>query len=67
MVPDPIAPTNQEMREFSEKLKRDLEIAEKRMLKEKALRGQDVIVCDENNNIRRIPAGEVISKNPIFQ
>ncbi len=55
------------MREFSEKLKRGLEIAEKRMLKEKALRGQDVIVCDENNNIRRIPAEEVISKNPIFQ
>ena len=51
------------MREFSEKLKRGLEIAEKRM----ALRGQDVIVCDENNNIRRIPAEEVISKNPIFQ
>ena len=37
--------SNKEMREFSEKLKRGLEIAEKRMLKEKALRGQDVIVC----------------------
>ena len=59
--------SNKEMREFSEKLKRGLEIAEKRMLKEKALRGQDVIVCDENNNMRRIPAEEVISKNPIFQ
>ena len=58
--------SNKEMREFSEKLKRGLEIAEKRMLKEKALRGQDVIVCDEDNNIRRIPAEEVISKNPIF-
>ena len=59
--------SNKEMREFSEKLKRGLEIEEKRMSKEKALRGQDVIVCDEDNNIRRIPAEEVISKNPIFQ
>ena len=61
------AMSNKEMREFSEKLKRGLEIAEKRMLKEKALRGLDVIVCDEDNNILRIPAEEVISKNPIFQ
>ena len=54
------------MREFSEKLKRGLEIAEKRMLKEKALRGQDVIVCDEDNNIRRIPAEEVIQRIQSF-
>lgn len=59
--------SNKEMKEFSEKIKRGLEIAEKRMLEEKALRGQDVIVCDANNNIQRIPAEEVISKNPIFQ
>jgi len=55
------------MKEFSEKFKRGLEIAEKRMLEEKAFRGQDVIVCDSDNNIYRIPAKEVISKNPIFQ
>ena len=61
------AMSNKEMKEFSEELKRGLEIAEKRMLKEKALRGQDVIVCDADNNIRRIHAEEVISKNPIFQ
>lgn len=55
------------MKEFSKKLKRGLEIAEKRMLEEKSFRGQDVIVCDSDNNIHRIPAKEVISKNPIFQ
>lgn len=59
--------SNKEMKEFSEKFKRGLEIAEKRMLEEKAFRGQDVIVCDSDNNIYRIPAKEVISKNPIFQ
>ena len=33
--------SNKEIREFNEKLCRGLEIAEKRMLQEKALRGQD--------------------------
>lgn len=55
------------MKDFSEKLKRGLELAEKRMLEEKALRGQDVVVCDSDDNIYRIPAEEVISNNPMFQ
>ena len=54
-------------KEFSEKLKYGLELAEKRMLQEKALRNEDVIVCDADNIIRRIPAKEVIANNPIFQ
>lgn len=61
------AMSNKEMRELSEKINRGLEIAEKRMLQEKALKGQDVIVCDAENNIRRIPAKRVIANNPIFQ
>lgn len=59
--------SDKEVKEFSEKLKRGLELAEKRMLQEKALRGQDVIVCGDDNIIRRIPAKEVIANNPIFQ
>ena len=59
--------SDKEAKKFSEKLKRGLELAEKRMLQEKALRGQDVIVCDDDNVIRRIPAKEVITNNPIFQ
>ena len=55
------------MRELSEKINRGLEIVEKRMLQEKALKGQDVIVCDAENNIKRIPAKRVIANNPIFQ
>ena len=37
--------SNKEIQEFNEKLRRGLDIAEKRMLQEKALRGQDVVVC----------------------
>ncbi|MCH5309028.1 MAG: hypothetical protein J1E58_04125 [Prevotella sp.] len=54
-------------KEFSEKLKYGLELAEKRMLQEKALRNEDVIVCGADTIIRRIPAKEVIANNPIFQ
>jgi hypothetical protein len=42
-------------------------LAEKRMLQEKALRGQDVVVCGADQIIRRIPAKQVIADNPIFQ
>lgn len=59
--------SDREIKEFSEKLKRGLEIAEKRMLWEKASKGEDVIICDEDNNIQRIPAKQVIADNPIFQ
>ena len=55
------------MKELSQKIKIGLELAEKSMLEEKALRGQDVIVCDSDDIIRRIPAKEVIRNNPIFQ
>ena len=59
--------SNKEVHELSEKLKYGLELAEKRMLQEKALRGESVIVCDKDNNIRRIPAKQVIAENRIFQ
>ena len=59
--------SDKEAKEFTEKLNRGLELAEKRMLQEKALRGQDVIVCGDDNVIRRIPAKEVIANNRIFQ
>ena len=52
--------SNKEVQELSERLRNGLEIAERRMLEEKALRGQDVIVCDANNNIQRIPAKQLL-------
>ena len=58
---------NKEIREFNETLRRGLELAEKRMLEEKALRGQCVVVCDKDDNILHIPAKQVIADNPIFR
>ena len=46
--------------EFSEKLKAGIELAGKRMLKEKAMRGEDIIVCDAEDNIQRIPASQLL-------
>ena len=47
-------------KEFSEKLKAGIELAGKRMLQEKAMRGEDIIVCDADNKIQRIPASQVM-------
>ena len=54
--------SNKEVQDLAERLRDGLAIAEQRMLEEKALRGQDVIVCDDNDNIQRIPAKELISE-----
>lgn len=59
--------SDKEAKDFFEKLNRGLELAEKRMLQEKALRNEDVIVCGDDNIIRRFPAKEVIANNPMFQ
>ena len=61
-----IAMSNKEIQEFNEKLRRGLEIAEKRMLQEKALRGQDVVVCGTDQIIRRIPAKQVMAGNSVI-
>ena len=58
--------SNKEIQEFNEKLRRGLEIAEKKMLQEKALRGQDVVVCGNDQIIRRIPAKQVIEENLVI-
>jgi hypothetical protein len=43
-------------KEFSEKLKAGIELAGRRMLEEKALRGEDLIVSHDGKTIERIPA-----------
>ena len=53
--------------ELSKKIDEGLRLAEKRMLEEKALRGESVVVCDSDNNIKRIPAQQVIAENSVFQ
>lgn len=52
--------SNKEIKELSEKLRYGLEIAERRMLEEKALKGQCIVVCDSDNNIQYIPAKQAI-------
>jgi hypothetical protein len=55
--------SNKEIKEFSEKLKYGLELAEKRMLEEKALRGEDIIVSSDGKNIEHIPAQQILNNS----
>ena len=59
--------SNKEIAEFGEKLQYGLDLAERRMLEEKALHGQDIVICDADNNIHRIPASEAIKNIPAMQ
>ena len=52
--------SNKEVQALAEKIRDGLEIAEREMLEEKALRGQDIVVCDDNNNIQRIPSSQLL-------
>ena len=48
--------SDKEILDFTERLQYGLELAELRMLKEKALRGQSIIICSENGEIKQISA-----------
>lgn len=48
--------TATEHQELIEKIVNGLKIAEREMLEEKAKNNEDVIVCGDDNIIRRIPA-----------
>lgn len=52
--------SDKDILEFSQKLQQGLDLAERRMLEEKALRGQDIIVCNDDGIIQRIPARKVM-------
>jgi len=52
---------------LTEKIQYGLALAERRMLEEKALHGQDIVVCDNDGTIERIPASEAIKKIPAVQ
>ncbi|MBQ8760365.1 MAG: histidine kinase [Bacteroidales bacterium] len=59
--------SNKEINEFVEKLNAGLELAEKRMLQEKSLRGESVVVYTEEKGIQHIPASKIVASNVIFQ
>lgn len=55
--------SDNEKKEFSEKLKYGLELAERRMLEEKALHNEDIIVSPDGVTIQRIPAAQILANN----
>jgi len=52
--------SDKEIEEFAERLQYGLNIAERRMLEEKALHGQDIVVCHTDGSIHQVPAKEAI-------
>lgn len=53
--------------EFGKKLEQGIHLARKRMLHEKALRGQDVIIGDGKGGIMRIAAKKYITEHAEYQ
>jgi hypothetical protein len=59
--------SNKEIHDFTKKVEQGLLLAEKRMLQEKALHDQTVVVFTEEGTIEHIPAKDVIAANQRFQ
>lgn len=55
--------SDKEVREFSDKLRQGLEIAERKMLEEKALHDEDIIVSSDGETFQRIPAKQIIENS----
>ena len=53
--------SEQEIKEFEEKLTAGLRLAEERMLQEKALHDECVVVQTMDGTIQRIPAKQIMS------
>lgn len=53
--------------DLGRKLEYGIILARKRMLHEKALRNQDVIITDSNDRIIRVPAKDIIAARKEFQ
>lgn len=53
--------SDKEVKEFMDKLDAGLKLAEERMLREKSLRGETIVVYTEDKGIQHIPASQVIA------
>ena len=53
--------SDKEIKDFTAKLEKGLQIAEKRMLEEKALHNETVVVSNAEGKIEYIPAKEVLA------
>ncbi len=52
--------SDKEIRDFSQKIKLGLELAERKMLEEKALHGENIIVSSDGKTFQYIPAKQII-------
>ena len=59
--------SDKEVEDFIEKIDAGLKLAEKRMLQEKALRNENVVVYTEKKGIQHIPARQIIAENAMYQ
>ncbi|MBQ6727142.1 MAG: hypothetical protein IJQ89_11285 [Bacteroidales bacterium] len=48
--------SDKEIIDFTERLQHGLDIAERRMLEEKALHGQKIVVCTKDDKIKHVSA-----------
>lgn len=54
--------SDKEVNELIEKIDAGLKLAEERMLKEKSLRGETIVVYKENEGIHRVPASQILEQ-----
>ncbi|MBR0073981.1 MAG: hypothetical protein IJP95_09110 [Bacteroidales bacterium] len=54
--------SNKEITDFADKMSLGLQLAERRMLEEKALHGQNIVVCSSDGEIIYTPAKKAIKK-----
>lgn len=59
--------SEKEIFELQDKIDKGLQLAEKRMLQEKALHDECVIVQNSDGEIRHIPAKQVLAEHVMFQ
>lgn len=59
--------SDKDVKEFIEIIDAGLKLAEKRMIQEKALRNEAVVVYSKDKGIQHIPAKEIIAKNIQYQ
>ena len=52
--------SDKEILDFTERLQHGLDLAERRMLEEKALHGQNIIVCTKDDKIKEVAAKKAI-------
>ena len=52
--------SDKEIIDFTERLQYGLDIAERRMLEEKALHGQKIVVCTDDGEIKQVSAKKAI-------